>query len=308
MLNFEQPFFKILEELCDEMDIELSEYSFRFFRQLKKDNKIRNIFLYKFDLNSAVSTEIANDKYATFEFLKANNVPIIDHHMIFNPKTRKDYVSILDIQIAKKLYDDYNGKIVIKANSSLQGKEVYYIENREDIEKTIDDVFSRDNDSLSICPFEEVKNEYRMVVLDNQCLFGYKKVLPKVIGDGRKSVADFVAELNIEKPDKSLDFSYIPKEGEEFFLNWKFNLSGGAIPCSIDDLEKKAKLEKIATDATRVINIRFATVDIIENKNGEFKVMEINASVCMNKFCNKYENGYEIAKDIYRKAIERMFE
>lgn len=308
MLNFEQPFFKILEELCDEMDIELNEYSFRFFRQLKKNDKIRNIFMYKFDLNSVVSTEIANDKYATFEFLKANKVPIIDHHMIFNPKTRKDYVNVLDVQIAKRLYDDYNGKIVIKANSSMQGKEVYYISNKGEIEKTIVDIFSRDNDSLSICPFEEVKNEYRMVVLDNECLFGYKKVLPKVIGDGKKSVANFINELNIEKPDPTLDFNYVPKVGEEFYLNWKFNLSGGATPCKIDDLNKKKELEIIATDATKVINIRFATVDIIENKNNEFKVMEVNASVCMNKFCKIYENGYEIAKDIYRQAIIKMFE
>ena len=35
--------------------------------------------------------------------------------------------------------------------------------------------------------------------------------------------------------------------------------------------------------------------------------MEINGSVCMNKFTELVENGYEIAKEIYSKAIDKMF-
>lgn len=308
MLNINKPFFKIINELCDEMDIEISEYSFGWFRQLKKDGKIRNMRLHRFDLNSMVSLEIANDKYATYEFLRSNRVPIIDHHIIFNPKTRKDYITAVDLEIAKGLFDKYDNKIVIKANDSSQGRDVFLVDQKEKIEPIIRDIFSVDNNSISICPFEEIKNEYRVIVLDNECLLCYMKELPKVVGDGIKTVGDFAWDLNIQKPDEKLDLNYIPKEGEEVCLSWKFNLSCGAIPKKIDDNLKKEKLEKIAIDTAKIMNIRFSSIDIIENIKGEFKVMEVNATVCMNKFVEKYENGYDIAKDIYRQAIIKMFE
>lgn len=307
-MNNDKPFFKMLDELCDELGIEVDEYSFGLIKQLKKDGKTRNLIRYKMDLNSFTSSEIACDKYACFEILKSNNIPIIDHTMIFNPKTRRDYVTSMDLEIAKNLFDKYNRKIVIKANNSYQGKEVFLVEEKDNIEKTILDIFSRNNDSLSICPFEKIKNEYRMIILDNECLFGYKKEKTSIVGNGNKSIAEFISELEIEKPDKNLDFDYIPKEGEKIELNWKFNLSGGAKAMPITDLNLKVMLEKIALDSAKAINIKFASVDIVETENKELKVMEINATVCMNKFSKIFDNGYEIAKDIYRKALIKCFE
>lgn len=307
-MNIEKPFFKILYELCDELGIEVDEYSFGLIKQLKKDGKVRNLVRYKMDLNTVASSEIACDKYACFEILKSHKVPIIEHTMIFNPKTRKDYVTKMDLEIAKSLFEKYNRKIVIKANNSYQGKEVFLVEEKDNIEKTILDIFSRNNDSLSICPFEKIKNEYRMIVLDNECLFGYKKEKCSVIGDGKKTIAEFISELEIEKPDPNLDLDYIPKDQEKIELNWKFNLSGGAKAVKLTDLNLKYKLEKIALDAAKAINIRFASVDIVETEESELKVMEINATVCMSKFIKTFENGYNIAKDIYKKALIKSFE
>lgn len=308
MLNFNKPFYKIINELCEEMNISITDYSFEYFKQLKKDGKMRNMMMHKLDLNSIVSTNIANDKYATFEYLRANSIPIPNHHIIFNPKTRKDYVSSEDLEKAYELFEKYDKKIVIKANDSFQGKDVYLVTKKEEIKKIIEEIFSSDNDSLSICPFENIKNEYRVIVLDNECLFCYKKELPKVIGDGEKKIRDFCLDLNIDHPDKNLELNYVPKIGEEVCLSWKFNLSGGAIPKIVDDLNIKNIIEDIARKTTEIINIRFASVDIIENYDGEFKVMEVNGTVCMNKFTEKFEDGYEIAKEIYRKVLKRMFE
>lgn len=308
MMDQTKPFFRAINELCEEMNIEISEYSFGLIKQLKRDGKIRSLVRYKLDLNSGTACDIANDKYATYEILKANKVPIIEHTMIFNPKTRKDYVTALDLQIAKALFNKYNRKMVIKANNSYQGKEVFLIDEEAMVEKTILDIFNRNNDSLSLCPFENLKNEYRVIVLDNECLFSYKKDKPVIKGDGKKSISDYLIDLKIEKPDKNLDLDYIPKQGEEVELNWKFNLSGGATPQKITDTALKYEIEKIAIQAAKAINIKFASVDIVENTNKELKVMEINATVCMNKFSENYENGYEISKEIYRKALEKCFE
>ena len=55
-------------------------------------------------------------------------------------------------------------------------------------------------------------------------------------------------------------------------------------------------------------HIKFASVDIAVTKNKEIFVMEINGSVCMNKFTEIIPDGYKIAKSIYSKAIDKMFE
>lgn len=307
-MDKEKPFFKIIEELCEEMNIEISEYSFGLIKQLKKDGKIRNLVKYKLDLNSGTACDIANDKYASYEILKANNVPIIEHTMIFNPKTRSNYVTPLDLQISKALFNKYNRKMVIKANCSYQGKDVFLVNEEDLIERTILDIFNRNNDSLSLCPFENLKNEYRVIVLDDECLYSYKKEKPVIIGDGKKTINEYLNELKIEKPDQNLNLEYVPKQGEKVELNWKFNLSGGAFPMKIDDKKTKLEVEKIALLASKAINIRFASVDIVETIDGKFKVMEVNATVCMNKFSKMFENGYQIAKEIYKKALIKSFE
>ena len=54
-------------------------------------NISKYIIGYQFDLNSAIAYNIAGDKFATYEVLKSNNIPTIEHRMIFNPQTRSKY-------------------------------------------------------------------------------------------------------------------------------------------------------------------------------------------------------------------------
>ena len=56
------------------------------------------------------------------------------------------------------------------------------------------------------------------------------------------------------------------------------------------------------------MNAKFASIDVSQTKNGDIMVMEVNASVCMNKFSELIPGGYEIAKSIYGKALDKMFE
>lgn len=84
-------FFKIIDELCEEKGIEQKYLSYGWIRMLKKDNKFHYIMRYQFDLNSSISFNIASDKFATYEVLKSNNIPTIEHKMIFNPQTRSNY-------------------------------------------------------------------------------------------------------------------------------------------------------------------------------------------------------------------------
>ena len=92
------------------------------------------------------------------------------------------------------------------------------------------------------------------------------------------------------------------------FLHKSKNLSRGANPIPIKDIKLKEELEVLALNAAKTIGISFATVDIVRTEQEGLLVMEINSSVCMDKFSEKYENGYEIAKCVFKKAISKMFQ
>lgn len=312
-MNDNKPFFKILDELCEEKSIKQEKISFGWIRKLTRNNESHSLVRYEFDINSAVSYEIAKDKYATYAMLKNNNIPIVEHQAFFNPVSRSNYFDEnfrLILELSLKKY----GKLVIKANDSCKGKDVYLFDNILDGIAILEKMFKEGFPLVVVCPYIDIKYEYRAVYLDDEVIYLYKKEKPYVIGDGIKSLSELIekkketAEIEIQI-DKNLNLKYVPKRDEKIVISWKHNLSGGAGAIKItEDDEKYDEIVTLAKNAAKSIGIKFASVDIIEEKeNNELSVMEINGSVCMNKFTELVENGYEIAKGIYSKAIDKMF-
>jgi ribosomal protein S6--L-glutamate ligase len=282
-------FLKIIDELCEEKNITQKKMSFGWIRELKKDDKVRNIVRYTFDLNTAAFFNIACDKYATYEVLSNNNIPMIPHFMVFNPKTRTNYIDENILQKIDEVFEKYNKKIVIKANNSSQGKDVFYCHNHEEIKNIIRNLFDEGSDSVSICPYLDIEYEYRTIFLDGNIEFVYKKQKPFIVGNGKNTVKELIEKLPKHNVNyafyENLDFGYIPEENEVIEFSWKHNLSSGALPLLIDKDDKYInQVKEIAKNAGNVMNAKFASIDISQTKQGEILVMEVNASVCMNKF------------------------
>ena len=159
-----KPFYKIIDEICREEQIEQKELSYGWIIELTKNNKKRNIIGYQFDLNSSTSYNIASDKFATYEVLNSNNIPTIPHKIIFNPKTRSLYYNQKFLEEAINLLKNNDNKIVIKANNSCEGKDVYYCSNENEIKDVVTKLFKQ-NDTLSACPYEDIDYEYRYIFM-----------------------------------------------------------------------------------------------------------------------------------------------
>lgn len=309
-----KPFFKIVDEICDEENIEQKMISYNWIRELKKGNKTHYIMSYQFDLNTANSYNIAHDKFATYDVLKSNNVPTIEHRMIFNPKTRSKFYGERFIKDAEELLLENNNKVVIKANESCEGKDVYFCSNKQEIEETVQKLFKENKDTLSACPYVDINYEYRVIYLAGEILYMYKKKKAFVVGDGKRSLKELIKEINQKRNInieiiKDLDLNYIPKPEEEVYVSWKHNLYNGAIPILVDENDEFAnKVKEVALLAGKAMNITFASIDIALTSDKKVLVMEVNGSVCMNKFSEMIPNGYKLAKDIYKKAIIKMFE
>lgn len=302
----------VIKELCSEMNIKLEKLSYGWILQLSKDGKVRHITRNHFDNNPQASSEIADDKYATYEVLKSQNVPVIEHTMLFNPATRSNYVPEEgNCSIIEREFSKY-GALVVKPNDECQGQGVELCHTEKEIEVTIQKLFQK-HSAISICPYYDIKTEYRTFYLNGEVLLIYGKAKPFVIGSGRATLEELIDKL--ELPDKKvvndnlskLDMTYIPKNDEKVEISWKHNLSGGSIPNLLEKGELYQEIEQLAIKTGKAMNMNFATIDIIQTKTDELYVLEVNSGVCATIFAKLADNGYEKVKEIYRKAIEMLF-
>ena len=142
----------------------------------------------------------------------------------------------------------------------------------------------------------------------------YGKIKPFVIGDGKSPLKELVENLNLPKKTvvrenlKKLNLTKIPEKGEKVEISWKHNLSGGANATLLKDGELYEKVKSLAIEAGKAADVRFTTIDIIHTTDDKLYVMEINSGVTADIFAEIVENGYEIAKNVFKKAISKMFQ
>ena len=290
---------KIIKQICEEKNTEFNLVSKDWIIVLKRDEKIRYISGYKFGLNNQSSSIICDDKYALYDTLKMLNVPIIEHKIVFRNYDKKE---------VEDFFIKYNNNIVVKSNLGTCGLDIYHVERIEDLFKKVDELLIH-NYSISLCPFYNIKNEYRTIILDDNIELFYGKKRPIVYGDGTKTIKELLCDFNynfFSKANNS-DLNRVLNKGEKYMYSWQHNLSRGAIPFEVTDENLKDNIQSLALKTFNLLDLRFASVDIIELESGEIFILEINSGVMIDKYAKYMENGEEICKKIYSKAIDLMF-
>ena len=300
-------FHKLVEEISKELNIKCTYLSKDWLIKLEKDNQTKYIAGNKFDLNGHAIGLIMDDKYAFYDTLNNLKIPVCKHHIFYRPDNNYPYAKNCNsYEEIYKCFDKYHNDIVLKVNNGSLGTDVYHIKDKNNLTKTLDKLF-QENYSLSICPYYDIKNEYRVIVLDNKVKLVYKKIKPIIIGDGIRTIQELLIDFNpYYFKDKNLSNKVLKKD-EVYTYDWRFNLSKGAICTDNIDESLKNKLRKLALTVTKKVGITFASIDIIELKNNEFLVLEANSGVTILKATHFLKNGYEIAKEIYKEAIIKLF-
>ena len=292
-------FHKLIKRIGEELGIKITLLSDDWTIVLEKDNRIHYITSYQFDLNHHAIGNILDDKGLFYDLLNYKNIPVISQYVIFN---NYDKNKVLEYFIKN------NRVLVIKANISNAGREVFKVDNESDLFKIIDKLLLSQY-SISLCPYYNIKNEYRVIVLNNEIRLIFGKIKPVVIGDGKRSVKELAINYNNyykEHEEKINNPTYIPKLNEKIELSFKFNLSSGAKTFTDIPMELKNKITNLALKVTKSLNITFASVDIIDVDN-KLLVMEANSGVTLNKYI-LHNNGYKVAYNIYKDAIKLMFD
>ena len=303
-------FKQIIQEICNEEKINYKFLSRDWIIMLEKEGKTRFVSGYKFDLNSQGTGIVADDKYALYEVLKEKNIPIIEHKIVYNKTNKLDYaMGCNSYEYVKEYFLQNNNSIVIKPNDGTCGKSVFHITKMNEIDNTLDKIFAK-NYSISMCPFYTIEHEYRTIILDGEPQVIYAKYLPRVTGDGKKTIRELLIEFNpnyfVNKLEDS-KYDRILDKDEIFQYNWKFNLSQGSIAKIVTDTELSERIISIAKKVYEEINLKFGSVDIIQTTDNNLFVLEVNSGVMMDNYIKLMPDGYTMAKSIYKKAIERVF-
>jgi glutathione synthase/RimK-type ligase-like ATP-grasp enzyme len=305
--NSDRQLLKIIREICGEQDIKLETYSYDWILKLTKDNNNMYIYGYQFPLNDAAAELICGDKAALSAVLKGCGIPAAEHEFFMSP-SNAHYIG-RDGNWARLVgLLEKHGRLVCKRNSGSGGTGVYIVSNQTELERTVADIF-RNSRSMAVSPFYDIANEFRVIMLGGDARLIYKKIRPHVTGDGKKAVYELAFEkfgASVAGLDITADLAAVPSAGEKVTLCWKHNLGQGSKAVPVYDNELCALLESIAVRAVRALDIKFASVDIIQT-DGEYIILEINSGIMMENFAVSGDENYRTAKEIYRDAVNYYF-
>ncbi len=308
-MNKERTIVTLLREIALENGFDYKTYSYDWVKAFTKNGKSMYVYGYNFPINPTSFTQIANDKACTSEILTASGIPNVEHSYFMSPNDIH-YVKYLGVDSNWKqmlgLLDKY-GKIICKPNSGTGGAGLKIAEDEAELEKAVNDLFANES-TMCICPYYNIENEYRVIILDGEVKLVFRKVRPYVVGNGKDNIASLCAQ-NGKRADSTLgiDMAYIPCDGEKVEIGWKHNLGQGSSPEILTDGETFDTVTSLALKTLSLLGGRFASVDCV-SIDGKYRVLEVNSGVMMDNFALASNDNYNKAKSIYKAAIDKFFE
>ena len=299
---------RVLKDIAKEKNYEYETFSHDWIVRLKNKDKMLTTYGYIMQGIDSVSQMICKDKSALYEILNKNNVPTIPHELYLGKKKQKIYLEReLGLEDFYSAFEKYK-KIVIKDNNGGSGIDVYLITKEEQIEPVVGGLLNKDKD-IAISPYFDVEDEYRIVVYKSKPEIIFRKQRPNIVGNGVDTTEKLIKDKfgKVIEVDEWVDLKRVPKKDEKVVLRWMHNLKNGASAENIYDEEKKQKLFSLATKVAKVIGINFASIDIMD-VDGEFKVLEVNSGVTLEKFARTSSENYKEVEKLYRKIVFEVLE
>ncbi len=304
---------RIIKQIALENDLSYEVLSCDLVIKLTKGNKIRYINGYKFGLNSHSLGLILDDKYATYELLNSLGISVCKHHILFRPTNHNSYAKNYNsFKYCYDLFLKYNKNVILKVNNGTCGDGVYHITTKKELKKVYNHLLKY-NFSISLCPYYDIKNEYRVILLNNEIKIMYGKINPVVIGNGKDKLIDLLKDFNINyfgykvNLKKNINYNKVLKKDEKFIYDFKYNLSKGSIITENIDKETKSIISKMAKDVSKKINLGFGSIDIIKTNDDKYYVLEINSGVMIENYIKLTSDGFKKAKKVYEEAALEMF-
>ena len=125
----------LILEICKENNIKYTVISNGWVLVLEKDNKVRIIAGYKFDLNKNGTSNVFDDKFATYELLDYYKIPVIEQRLLYGSNNKEEYTSKYKSYEYLLKYFNKNKDIVIKRNDGTCGIDVFHITKKDELDE-----------------------------------------------------------------------------------------------------------------------------------------------------------------------------
>jgi glutathione synthase/RimK-type ligase-like ATP-grasp enzyme len=306
-------FVTAVQKYCAEHGIAVETRSQGWLMVMQKGPGRRLIYGYDVGLNSAVTHRVANDKAATAELLEMNGIACVPHAFFPSPAL-SEYVPRLGTWEAMlgHLAQNPNG-IVVKPNEGTSGRLVFKVLDRPALELAVGEIFSL-NLNLAISPYLDIKNEVRVILVDDLPVIVYGKRRPGVTGDGEHSILELaLAAMPAERLSAilprmagggdSASLETVPPSGRHHALNWRHNLDAGAEPVLLQQGETRERCVELAIKAAKSIELRFGSIDVVQ-VGDSWRVLEINSGVVMEALGKTHP---ELVYAAYSAALDKVF-
>ena len=204
-------------------------------------------------------------------------------------------------------------EIVVKPNEGTSGNLVFKVLDRPALERAVSDILSL-NLNLAVSPYLEIKNEVRVILVDDLPVIVYGKNRPSITGDGVHSILELaLATMPAERlsailPRMAVDLQSVGLDtvlpsGQRHPLNWRHNLDAGAEPVLLQQGAVRERCVELALAAAKSIDLRFGSVDVVEVDNS-WRVLEINSGVVMEALS---KTRPDLVYAAYAAALDKAF-
>ena len=271
------------------------------------------------------ATKTSKDSYITVLMMENKVVTkkILEKGKVNVPKG-DEYFNLEEAELNAKKY--INKAVVVKPKSTNFGLGISIFKEGtkiEDIKEAFKIAFEYDN---TVLVEEFIKGkEYRFLVVGDKVPGILHRVPANVIGDGKRSITELVAEKNksslrgkgyktpLEKINlddnaklflKHLgkDFNYIPKKDEVVYLRENSNISTGGDSIDYTDLIPQ-RFKDIAIESSKAVGAKICGVDMMiedyNDENSNYAIIELNFNPAIHIHSYPYKGKErEIAKEI----------
>eukprot|EP00941_MAST-03F_sp_MAST-3F-sp1_P005171 g5171.t1 len=324
-------FEKMMREIADARpELKYESLSQGLIQNLRRNDSSASmlVFGYHFPLNNAASANVANDKAAACSILNLHNVPCVNHKVFISPLIQFSSYAHQEgtmPALSSMLLENSPKGLVIKPKTGTSGMNTFRVKTQLQLEQAWLRLLQNGRDFVA-CPFLELEDEFRCILLDGELQLCYRKKRAEVVGDGKRTISELRAEyerhtntkLKVEAGElkdgkEKYARNRVPAVGERLLLEWRHNLSCGALADVTvpNDIIQKHLLP-LARQCMNALELRFASVDIVtikcsETGENKYIILEVNSGVMMEGFVRQHPEKWEHCKNIYAKAVDSYF-
>lgn len=148
-------------------------------------------------LNDAVAARIVGDKAHTLRALESRGFRVPRTVRCLKPGHfgSGDYAELEGLDPARRLAEAVGYPLVVKPNFGSRGIGISTVENEDQLQSAIESIWQRDYLALAQSPAAGF--DLRIDFLDGEFLFGYTRQPVRLLGDGRRSVRELLADLDV---------------------------------------------------------------------------------------------------------------